>query len=428
MKKSFKISNKLYNRASKTIPLATQTFSKSSLQWPLGASPMFFEKANGCNIYDVDGNKYIDYLLALLPIILGYKDKDVDQAVKNQINKGVIFSMSHPIEIELAEKLKTLIPYAEMVRFGKNGSDVLSAAIRLARAYTKKDLVLVSGYHGWHDWFIGSTTRNAGVPRAVRGLTKKFQFNDIESLIYNIKKFNNKIAAVVLEPDGLVAPDISFLKELKRICGKKGILIIYDEIVCGFRTSLGGASEKYKIQPDLGCFGKSLGNGYPISAIVGKKKIMNLMKDVFVSGTYAGETLSMAAALATLTKLQKLRVPNELSKLGSKLKNFTNKTLKDLELIDVIEFAGNDWWPRLIIKKSNQSFVLHLIRQEFIKNGIFMGSSFNLCLAHKNTDITKITFDKIGQSFLKVKNILSKKNPHNFLEGTKLKSIFSVRG
>ena len=232
---------------------------------------MYFERAKGCNIYDVDGNCYIDYLLALLPIILGYRDNDVDRAVKKQINKGVVFSMSHPIEIELAEELKAIIPYAEMVRFGKNGSDVLSAAIRLARAYTKKDLILVCGYHGWHDWFIGSTTRNAGVPKQVSKLTKNFKFNDIENLLYNIKKFKNKVAAVVLEPDGLIAPNKNYLKELKAVCRKEGILIIFDEIVCGFRTSLGGASEKFNIKPDLGCFGKSLANGYPISAIVGKK-------------------------------------------------------------------------------------------------------------------------------------------------------------
>ena len=138
MNKSFKLSEKLYFKASKVIPLATQTFSKSSLQWPLGASPMFFERGKGCNIYDVDGNKYIDYLLALLPIILGYRDVDVDRAVKRQINKGVIFSMSHPIEIELAEKLKSIISYAEMIRFGKNGSDVLSVCHQAGKSIHKK--------------------------------------------------------------------------------------------------------------------------------------------------------------------------------------------------------------------------------------------------------------------------------------------------
>ncbi len=428
MKKSFKKSNALYAKALKTIPLATQTFSKSSMQWPLGAAPMFFEKASGCNIYDVDGNKYIDYLLALLPIILGYKDKDVDEAVKKQINKGVIFSMAHPIEIELAEKLKSIVPYAQMVRFGKNGSDVLSAAIRLARAYTKKDLVLVSGYHGWHDWFIGSTTRNAGVPKEIRRLTKVFKFNDIENLTSNLKKYKNKIAAVVLEPDGLIPPNKNFLKELKRLCQNQGIIIIFDEIVCGFRTSLGGAAAKFNIKPDLGCFGKSLGNGYPISAIVGKAKIMKLMKDVFVSGTYAGETLSMAAALATLTKLEKLKVPEKLSKLGSKLKADANKTLKDLELIEFFEFSGNDWWPRLVLKKDNHKILLHLIRQELIKNGIFMGSSFNLCFAHNNKLVIKNSLKKLEKSFSNIKNILENKNPSKFLDGAKLEKIFTVRG
>ena len=428
MKKSFKKSDKLYYKASKIIPLATQTFSKSAMQWPLGASPMFFERARGCNIYDVDGNKYIDYLLALLPIILGYRDSDVDRAVKKQINKGVIFSMSHPIEIELAEKLKNLIPYAQMVRFGKNGSDVLSAAIRLARAFTKKDIVLVAGYHGWHDWFIGSTSRNAGVPKEVSKLTKAFKFNDIESLKYNIKKYNNKIAAVVLEPDGLIAPTKDFLKELKHLCRRSGILIIFDEIVCGFRTSLGGASEKFKINPDLGCFGKSLGNGYPISAIVGKKNIMQLMNKVFVSGTYAGETISMAAALATLNKLEKMNVPKKLSSLGKKLKQTSNKIIKDLKLSDTFEFSGNDWWPRLIFKNSDQAFLLHLVRQEFIESGIFMGSSFNLCLAHDKKTNIQDTFKKIESSFTNIRDILEKKNPHKLLRGARLENIFLVRG
>ena len=428
MNKSFKLSKKLHSKASKIIPLGTQTFSKSSLQWPLGASPMFFEKGKGCNIYDVDGNKYIDYLLALLPIILGYRDVDVDRAVKRQINKGVIFSMSHPIEIELAEKLKSIIPYAEMIRFGKNGSDVLSAAIRLARAYTKKDLVLVSGYHGWHDWFIGSTTRNAGVPKEVIKLTKPFRFNDIENLKHNIKKYNNKIAAVVLEPDGLMAPKKQFLEELEKICKKNGILIIFDEIVCGFRTSLGGASEKFNIRPDLGCFGKSLGNGYPISAIVGNKNIMKLMNEVFVSGTFAGETLSMAAALATLNKLEKIKVPQKLSKLGKKLKKASNAIINNLDLLKFYEFTGNDWWPRLSIKNTNQTLLLHLARQEFVKNGIFMGSSFNLCLAHNNDLIFKKSIKSLEKAFINLKNILEKKNPSRFLKGSKLENIFAVRG
>lgn len=426
MSKSFIKSNKLYNKTKKVIPLATQTFSKSSLQWPYGAAPMFFEKAKGCRVTDVDGNSYIDYLMALLPVIIGYSDKEVDTAVKNQMKKGVIFSMSHPIEFQLAEVLKNIIPYAEMVRFGKNGSDALSAAVRLARAYTNKDLVLVSGYHGWHDWFIGSTTRNKGVPQQVRRLTKNFIPNNILDIQKKIRKYKNKIAAVVIEPEGVFKTSKDYLIELKKLCKKNGIILIFDEIICGFRVSLGGASEKYGVLPDLGCFGKSMANGYPISAVVGKKKIMQLMEDIFVSGTFAGETLSMAASLATINKLKNKNIPSKISMLGKSLIMESNKIIKDLNIEEYFSFSGNSWWPRLNIKKENL-LLLHLFRQEAIRNGLFMGSGFNLSYAHCNNEVKEITIKKVYLIFENIKIILESKNPKSGLKGRKLRGIFNVR-
>ena len=426
MKKKFTQSKKFYNRAKKVIPLATQTFSKSALQWPLGASPMFFNNAKGCKIYDVDKNSYIDYLLALLPIVLGYRDLDVDKAVKKQMKQGVIFSMSHAIEIQLAEELVNIIPYAEMVRFGKNGSDVLSAAVRLARAYTKKDIILVSGYHGWHDWFIGTTPRNKGVPKSIQKLTKKFKANDIYDLKEKVKKYKNKIAAIIIEPEGTFESSKKFLVELKNLCKKNGILLIFDEIICGFRISLGGAAEKYGVFPDLGCFGKSMANGYPISALVGRKKIMNMMEEIFVSGTFAGETLSMAASLATIAKLKKNNIPSKISKLGQQLITDTNKIIKNIQLDDTFHFSGNNWWPRLEIKKKN-FFLLHLFRQEIIRNGLFMGSGFNLCYAHCDPKIISNTLNAIDKTFKNIKNILESRNPESYLKGNVLKGVFDVR-
>ena len=268
---TFKKSNFLFRKAIKIIPTASQTFSKSYLQWPLNVSPLFLKRGKGCHIVDVDDNKYIDYLLALMPIIIGYANKEVDQAVYRQARQGNILSLSHPKEIELSEKLIKMIPYAEMVKFSKNGSDVLSAAVRLARASTNRDLVAVSGYHGWHDWYIGSTTRNYGIPKAVKKLTKKFNFNDINSLEKVLGKNAEKFAAIVLEPDTFDKPDIGFLKEVRKVCDKYGIILVFDEIICGFRTKLGGAAKKYKVFPDLGCFGKAMANGYPLAALVGKK-------------------------------------------------------------------------------------------------------------------------------------------------------------
>jgi glutamate-1-semialdehyde 2,1-aminomutase len=269
--KPFTKSNLLFKKAIKVIPTASQTFSKSYMQWPLNISPLFLKRGKGCEITDVDNNKYIDYLLALMPIIIGYANKEIDQAVYSQARKGSILSLSHPKEIELSEKLIKIIPYAEMVKFSKNGSDVLSAAVRLARASTNRDYIAVSGYHGWHDWYIGTTSRNYGIPKVVRNLTKKFNFNDINSLEKILGKNKEKFAAIVLEPDTFEEPNIAFLKEVRKICDKHGIIMIYDEIICGFRTMLGGAAKKYKVFPDLGCFGKAMANGYPLAALVGKK-------------------------------------------------------------------------------------------------------------------------------------------------------------
>ena len=243
MAKQFKKSNLLYERSLKSIPLASQTFSKSALNYPRGASPLFFEKGEGAYVWDYDGNKYIDYVLGLMPMILGYRDPEVDLAIKNQLNKGIIFSLPTDLEIELSELLIRLIPSAEMVRFGKNGSDVTSAAIRLARAFTNRNRIAICGYHGWHDWYIGSTIRNLGVPKSVSDLTSKFNFNDSESLESLLKSDPNGYAAVIMEPTGAFEPKQGFLEEVKELCVKYGVVLVFDEIVSGFRVNLGGAQK-----------------------------------------------------------------------------------------------------------------------------------------------------------------------------------------
>jgi len=427
--KTFSKSNQLHKRALKSIPLATQTFSKSNLQWPLGASPMFIKKGKGCNIYDVDNNKYIDYLLALMPIILGYGDTDVNNAVKKQMRDGIVFSMSHPIELKLAEQLIKLIPYAEMVRFGKNGSDALSAAIRLARAYTKKDNILVSGYHGWHDWYIGSTTRDLGVPNVVKKLTQKFVFNDMHSLERILKKHDYNFAAIVLEPDGFIAPNPEYLQDIRSICDKHGIVLIFDEIVCGFRTHIGGAASEYGVHADIGCFGKALANGYPLSAVVGKREIMNKMNQVFVSGTFSGETLSIAAALATLKKLKKENIPNKLKSLGKKLYNESNRIIVSKGFAEIMKFEGNYWWPRLSIKETpiDNNLFITLLRQQFIANGLFMGSSYNLCLAHTKNNICELTLNAFTKTLDDMLYILNSNDPKKFIKGGLVEPVFKIR-
>tara|TARA_B100000686_G_scaffold104955_1_gene112119 strand:- start:1497 stop:3551 length:2055 start_codon:yes stop_codon:yes gene_type:complete len=422
-------SNKLFDRASKTIPLGSQTFSKSYIQWPKGEAPLFIDRAYGAKVVDPDGNHYIDYVLGLLPIILGYCDEDVDREVIDQIQRGTIYSLPSELEMELAEKLVKIIPSAEMVRFGKNGSDATSAAIRLARAYTDRDLVAVAGYHGWHDWYIASSSRNLGVPKSVEALTFKFLFNDLDSLTSLFKKYPNKFAAVILEPTGLVEPDKGFLKSVKNICEKNGTLLIFDEIISGFRINIGGAQKEYGITPDISCFGKAMANGYPLSAIVGSRKIMNLMEEIFFSTTFGGETLSIRASLATINKIQKLNVINKIKSYGTKLIFKLNNIIKKHGLDSNISVSKVNWWPQLVIKDLpiNDELFISIMRQELLMSGLLLGSTFNLSLAHTKADILKQTLEKFSDAMKNISLILNSKDPSVYLKGEHIKRTFKVR-
>ena len=423
-------SNELYERALKTIPLASQTFSKSAMNFPRGVTPLFFEKGQGAYVWDYDGNQYIDYMSALMPIILGYRDPDVDEAIRNQLESGIIFSLPSNLEVKLSEKLIELIPSAEMVRFGKNGSDVTSAAVRLARAYTGRDRVTVCGYHGWHDWYIGSTSRNLGVPKAVQDLSSTFIFNDSNSLESLFKSDPNGYAAVILEPTGTYEPEKGFLERVRELCNQYGVILVFDEIVTGFRVDMGGAQRKYGVTPDLATFGKAMANGMPISTIVGKRKIMKLMDDIFFSGTFGGETLSLAAALATITKLEKTNAPEVFKRTGRAMRDEVQSIITDFELDDIVSVVGVDWWPRIVVEaygKNSQIEMTTLLRQELIEQGIFMGGSFNLSIAHNDETVIAETFQGIHKSFEKFSTYLKTDNPISNLRGKLIQPVFQVR-
>ena len=426
----FTRSNELYERALNSIPLASQTFSKSAMNFPRRASPLFLERGQGAYVWDYDGNKYIDYVLGLMPIVLGYCDPDVDDAIRKQLNNGIIFSLPSDLEIQLAEKLTELIPCAEMARFGKNGSDVTSAAIRLARAYTGRDRIAVCGYHGWHDWYIGTTARNLGVPKSVQDLSSKFIFNDLDSLEHLFKTDPNGFAAVILEPTGACEPEDGFLERVRELCDQYGVVLVFDEIVTGFRVDMGGAQRKYGVTPDLATFGKAMANGMPISAIVGKREIMKLMDNIFFSGTFGGETLSLTAALATITKLEKINAPEVFKRIGKNMHNEVQNIITDFELDDIVSMTGVDWWPRFSVDAygdNSQIEMTTLLRQELIKQGIFIGGGFNLSIAHDDDDIISDTLYGVRQSFEKFSTYLKAGNPMSNLQGELIKPVFQVR-
>jgi glutamate-1-semialdehyde aminotransferase len=312
-------SKALLERAKKVIPSATQTFSKGPNQWARGVSPAFLERGEGAWVWDVDGNRFLDHLMALGPVILGYNDPVVNAAAIEQIGRGTVFSQMNRLEVEVAEILVDTIPCAEMVRFGKNGADATAGAVRIARAVTSRDLIACCGYHGWHDWYIGTTTRDLGVPAAVKALTKTFVYNDLGSLSRLFDAHPGQIAGVILEPVGVEPPRNGFLEDVRDLCLKHGSVLIFDEIVTGFRHALGGAQELFGVVPDLACFGKALANGFPLSAVVGRRSIMEAFDAAFFSGTFGGEAVSLAAAKATIGELKRRGAIAQIRSYGDRL-------------------------------------------------------------------------------------------------------------
>lgn len=388
--RTFVASEAYLSRAEKVIPLGSQTFSKSRTQYPFGVSPFFIVRAKGSHCWDLDGNEYVDFVSSLASVTLGYGDPDVNQAVRAQLDDGVIFSLPHPIETEVAELICEMVPCAEMVRFGKNGSDATAGAIRLARAYTERDRVAVCGYHGWQDWYIGTTARNRGVPKATRDLTHTFVYNDLDSLQSLLDAHRHEFAAVILEPMNVTEPAPGFLEGVKRLAHEHGALLVFDETITGFRYALGGAQQLFNVTPDLATFGKGLANGYPVSAIAGRRDVMKLMEEIFFSFTFGGEALSLAAAKATLTKLKSQPVVETLRARGQAIQQGVRRILEAGGLGDIFSISGHPTWTFLNIRDARgaTSFEIKTLwMQEMLQRGILSVGSHNVNYAHTQADI-----------------------------------------
>lgn len=383
-------SRAFFDRASKSVPLASQTFSKSHLTYPKGHSPLFLDRGNGCRVWDVDGNEYVDLVSGLLPVILGYCDPDVDSAVIDQIKRGVGLSLATELEISLAELLVEVVPCAEMVRYGKNGSDATSGAVRLARAYTARDRVACCGYHGWQDWYIGTTPRNKGVPHALRDLTNPFPYNDLDGLEQVLSAHPDEFSCVIMEAMNAVEPDPGYLQAVRELAHKHGALFILDEIITGFRYALGGAQELFGVVPDLATLGKSMGNGYPVSAVVGRADVMQLMDEIFFSFTAGGDTIGLSAAVATIEKIRRDNVVSHLWKTGERVRTTVTAKIAENELTDSLTLLGKEPW--LLLKfndggKSTSWDIKTLFMQEMLARGILIQGNHNFSYAHGKSDI-----------------------------------------
>jgi len=425
----YKCSEELLSHAEKVIPLGSQTFSKSKTQFPYGASPYFIQRGKGSHVWDVDGNEYIDFISSLASITLGYNDPDVTSAVKEQLEEGVIFSLPHPIEMQVADKICEMVPSAEMVRFGKNGSDATAGAIRIARAYTNRDHVAVCGYHGWQDWYIGSTARNRGVPQATSDLTHIFNYNDIDSLEKLFRDYPDQIAAVILEPMNVVEPLPGFLEKVKKLTHDNSSILIFDETVTGFRFANGGAQEYFDVIPDLSTFGKGLANGYPLSAVAGKSELMEVMEEIFYSFTFGGETLSLAAALATMNKIQTKPVIQTLYAQGRKIIDHLNILITQYNAQHFLSISGNPVWSFFLMKDAapySQWQIKTLFMQEMLARGILTFGSHNLNFSHSDNDLAKL-FAAYDEVIPLLVNAVSQKKLEQMLHCQQLEPLFKVR-
>ena len=427
-KSRFLESERLLRLAEAVIPLGSQTFSKSRTQYPVGVSPFFASKGSGSYLWDVDGNKYVDLVASLAAVTLGYVDPEINKAVKRQLKKGVSLSLSSKLETVVAEKIIDLVPSAEMVRFAKNGSDATSAAVRIARYFTGRDHIISIGYHGWHDWYIGSTTRSMGVPSAVQALTLSARYNDLSHVENLFQEAKGDVAAVILEPMNSVDPAPGYLESLRNFCFSNNILLIFDEVITGFRFARGGAQELFGVTPDLSCFGKGIANGFPISVIAGRKEIMEGFKEVFFSGTFGGELLSLTAANVVLDKVRENRVIPELYRVGQAIQQGLLSEISRNKY-EFVNISGNPTWTFLnwtLSSDALQNKVKTYFLQEMFKRGILVLSTNNVTTTLSQKDISKI-LTAYAEVFEAISQALERDSLDALLECQPIVPLFKVR-
>lgn len=416
-------SDKLYQRALNIQKPVTQTLAKGPGQFSNGAAPKYLIKGSGSHVWDADGNEYIDLNAAIGPISLGYAYPAVDDAIRKQLEDGITFSLMHPLEVELAELINRTIPNAEAVKISKTGADVCSAAIRVARAFTRRDKIFCCGYHGWHDWYIGITSRNSGIPEAIQDMTYTFEYNDIASIEAAL---DDTVAAVILEPFIFEAPKPGFLQQLADVCRANGTLLIFDEMWTGFRIALGGAQEYFNVKADLAVFSKACANGMPIALLTGRADVMELFNsEVFSYTTFGGEALSLAACIATINELKDKNVPAYLDKKGALLKDGYNQLAIELDMDRFTRCIGFNCRSIVLFTPAagNNLEVKTLMQQEMIKRGVLWAGFHNMCFSHTDEDINYI-LSAYREVLPIVKKAIENDDVKSHLRGEVLEAVF----
>lgn len=430
MKLKITKSNKLKERARRVIPSLTGTFSRAAPSFVEGVFPVYVQSASGSHFTDVDGNEYLDYFCSLGPITLGYNYKAVNDAVIKQLKEGILFSLPHPVELELAELICQTIPYADMAKFEKSGSNAVTGAVRAARAITKREKIAYCGSGGvWHDWQAAMVSRDGGVPEFNKNLIKLFDYNDSDGLEQIFEDEPKEIAAIVLEPTHFEKPENSFLKKVREIADKNNSVLILDEVVTGFRFDLKGGQKYFNIKGDLVCFGKGMGNGLPISAITGPTEFMKIFDELWVSSTNNSESLSLAGTIATINEMKTKKTIPKCWKVGQKLFSGWNKITEKYNLDAKMVGYPIRMDLRCFDSQKNESFALKsLLLQEMVKRGIFMSilGAVYLSYSHSLKDV-EMTLDVLDDVCKTITEKVSNDNYEKYLEGNLPKTIWTLK-
>ncbi len=429
LKKKIKKSFRAQTDAKKIIPGLTQLLSKRPDRFSNGVWPCYYSKAKGSCIWDLDGNQYLDMSIGGIgATILGYADKDVDNAVKKIISNGVASSLNCYEEVTLAKKLINLHKWSSKVRFTRSGGEAMTAAVRIARAFNAKEKVLFCGYHGWEDWYISANLgakdklaghlanglKPNGVPKKLKGMSIPFLYNDEDTFKKLMHKHGERVAAIVMEPVRNIKPSKSFFNTIKEYKKKYNSVLIIDEISSGFRLLTGGAHLKYGIEPDIAVFSKGLGNGYPISAIIGKSSIMNAAESTFLSSTNWTERIGPTAAIAMITKHEKHNVSSHLHNLGKRVQN----GWKSLAANHKINISVSGIYPMSsfsFLEKNPLALRAYFV-QEMLKKNILAGSQFYAMFSHSFKDV-ELYLNEVDEIFCRMRSLIDNEKIESELVG-----------
>ena len=428
----------IYERADELIPGRTQLISRRSSQFAHGMSPIYAQRAKGSRFVDVDENEYIDWVNAVGAIILGHADDAVDSAVKEQIDRGSLYTLNSSLEIELAELLNEVIPSSEMVRYTKSGGEANAVAARIARGVTGRDIILFSGYHGWHDWYQSANylvdpesgefpfagIEPIGVPKVLAGTALPFVWGDLESLESLLEEHSGEVAAIMMEPLRSEMPPAGYLEGVKALAKVHDVILIFDEVSCGWRLRIGGAQAYVGVTPDMTVLAKAMSNGYPMGAVVGSREVMEPAGRMFISSSYWSDNLGLVATLVTIRELQRRNSAQRFEEIGEHLRSALNKAITDVGLSGAC--TGLFWNPAIVLDLPDESLrpkVNTLFIQEMARRGVHCNMSFKATLAHTEDDIEE-TARIAGESLAVVKRGLDEGSLDDLLESDLKKEPF----